>query len=50
VLAAQGAPPRLGEIQCSYSRIVGRCPAKLTSETGHSRRFDRTTATSGLPR
>src|SRR6266849_2802836 len=29
VLAAQGAPPRLGEIQCSYSRIVGRCPAKL---------------------
>jgi hypothetical protein len=26
VLAAQDAPPRLGEIECSYSTIVGRCP------------------------
>jgi hypothetical protein len=32
VLAAQDAPPRLGEIECSYSRIVGRCPAMPTSE------------------
>jgi uncharacterized protein YbjT (DUF2867 family) len=26
--------PRLGEIECSYSTIVGRCPAMPTSEMG----------------
>jgi hypothetical protein len=34
VLAAQDAPPGLGEIEFSYSRIVGRCPAMPTSEMG----------------
>ena len=34
VLAAQDAPPRLGEIECSYSTIVGRCPAMPMSEMG----------------
>jgi hypothetical protein len=50
VLAAQDAPPGLGEIECSYSRIVGRCPAMLLSETGQSRRSGRTLIASGLPR
>jgi hypothetical protein len=40
----------LGEIQWLYSTIVDRCPAMPTSEMGQSRRFDRMTATSGLPR
>jgi hypothetical protein len=37
VLVAQD-PPRgwLGEIECSYSTIVGRCSAMPTSEMGHS--------------
>jgi hypothetical protein len=34
VLAAQDAPPGLGEIECSYSTIVGRCPAMPKSEMG----------------
>src|SRR5258708_28326849 len=34
VIAAQGAPPGLGEIEYLHSRIVGRCPAMLMSETG----------------
>ena len=36
VLAAQDAPPRLGEIEWLYSTIVGRCPAMPKSEMGHS--------------
>jgi hypothetical protein len=50
MIAAQDAPPRPGEVQCSYSKIVGPCPAMRTSEMGHSRRFGRTTSTSGPPR
>jgi hypothetical protein len=50
VLSAQDAPPGLGEIERSYSTIVGRCPAMPTSESGQSRRFDPLPATSGLPR
>jgi len=50
MIAAQDAPPRLGEIECSYSTIVGPCPAMRTSEMGQSRRFDRSPVTSGLPR
>src|SRR5437016_4263535 len=34
MIAAQDAPPRLGEIECSYSTIVGPCPAMRTSEMG----------------
>src|SRR6266550_1270637 len=34
MIAAQDAPPRLGEIECSYSTIVGPCPAIRTSEMG----------------
>jgi hypothetical protein len=34
VLAAQDAPPGLGEIVWLYSRFVGQCPAMLMSETG----------------
>jgi hypothetical protein len=34
VIAAQGAPPGLGEIEYLHSRIAGRCPAMLMSETG----------------
>jgi hypothetical protein len=34
VLAAQDAPPGLGEIDCSYSTIVGRCPAMPTVRNG----------------
>jgi hypothetical protein len=37
MIAAQDAPPRLGEVECSYSTIVGPCPAMRTSETGQSR-------------
>jgi hypothetical protein len=37
VLAAQDAPPGLGETECSYSTIVGRCPDMPTSETGLGR-------------
>jgi hypothetical protein len=36
VLAAQDATPGLGEIECSCSTIVGRCPAMLMSETGQN--------------
>ena len=39
VLAAQDRTPGLGEIECSYSTIVGRCPAMPTSETGQKRRL-----------
>ena len=35
VLAAQDAPPGLGEIEWLYSTIVGRCPAMPMSEMGH---------------
>jgi hypothetical protein len=49
VLSAQDAPPGLGETQCSYTTIADQCPAVPASEVGHSRLFDRTTATSGLP-
>src|SRR5258705_8210169 len=38
VIAAQGAPPGLGEIEYLHSRIVGRCPAMLMSETGQNRK------------
>jgi hypothetical protein len=38
MIAAQDAPPRLGEIECSYSTIVSPCPAMRTSEMGHERR------------
>jgi hypothetical protein len=34
VLAAQDAPPMLGEFECSYSRIVGRCPADTNVRVG----------------
>ena len=37
LLAAQGGPPGFGEIDCSYSTIVGRCPAMPTPELSHSR-------------
>jgi hypothetical protein len=30
--------PRAGEIECLYSRIVGRCPAMPMSETGPERK------------
>jgi hypothetical protein len=38
MIAAQDAPPRLGEIECSYSTIVGPCPAMRTSEMGQNRK------------
>jgi hypothetical protein len=38
VIAAEGAPPGLGEIEYLHSRIVGRCPAMLMSETGQNRK------------
>ena len=38
VLAAQDAPPKLGEIEWLYSRIVGRCPAMPMSEVGQTRK------------
>src|SRR5258708_8098487 len=41
VIAAQGAPPGLGEIEYLHSRIVGRCPAMLMSETGSKPEVDR---------
>jgi len=50
VLAAQDTPPGLGEIECSYSTIVGRCPAMPMSETGQKRRFGCAPITSGPPR
>jgi hypothetical protein len=28
--------PRLGETECLYSRIMGRCPAMPMTETGQS--------------
>jgi len=37
MIAAQDAPPRLGEIECSYRTIVGSCPAMRTSEMGQFR-------------
>jgi hypothetical protein len=49
VLAAQDAPPGLGETECSYSTIVGRGPADAMSALGQSRHSDRGPATSGLP-
>ena len=49
VLAAQDAPRGLGEIECPYSRIVGRCLAMPTSAMGQSRRPDRALITSGIP-
>src|SRR5437899_1440605 len=49
MIAAQDAPPRLGEIECSYSTIVGPCPAMRTSEMGQSRWFGDVRATSALP-
>jgi hypothetical protein len=39
VIAAQGAPPGLGEIEYLHSRIVGRCPAMLMSETGQKAKY-----------
>jgi hypothetical protein len=50
VLAAQDAPPGLGEIVWLYSRIVGRCPAMLLSETGQSRPSSRALIASGVSR
>ena len=50
VLAAQDAPPGLGEIEWLYSRIVGRCPAMPMSEMGQKRRLRSPPITSGLPR
>jgi hypothetical protein len=37
VLAAQDAPLDSGKLKCSYSTIVGRCPAMLMSDMDHSR-------------
>ena len=34
VLAAQGAPPGLGEIECSYSTILSRCLAMTIVRNG----------------
>ena len=48
VLAAQGAPPELGEIECSYTTIVGRCPAMPRSEMGPTRKSDDAITTSAL--
>src|SRR5229473_1520430 len=39
MIAAQDAPPRLGEIECLYSTIVGPCPAMRTSEMGQDSDF-----------
>ena len=39
VLAAQDAPPGLGEIECSYSTIVSRCLAMPTSEMGQKAKY-----------
>src|SRR5712675_1122294 len=39
VIAAQVAPPGLGEIEYLHSRIVGRCPAMLMSETGQNAKY-----------
>jgi hypothetical protein len=50
MIAAQDAPPRLGEIECSYSTIVGPCPAMRTSDMGQERRFERRLVCSGFPR
>src|SRR5258708_8320649 len=36
LLAAQDAPPKLGEIECSYSRTVGRCPADTMVALGQN--------------
>jgi len=49
VLAAQDAPPGLGEIECSYSTIVGRCPAMPKSEMGPKRKCPGSRGTSVLP-
>src|SRR4029077_5156776 len=38
MIAAQDAPPRLGEIECSYNTIAGPCPAMRTSEMGQNRK------------
>jgi hypothetical protein len=49
VLSAQDAPPGHGEIERSYSTIVGRCPAMPTSESGQTQKSGRATGQSALP-
>src|SRR6266850_7724824 len=49
MIAAQDAPPRLGEIECSYSTIVGPCPAMRTSEMGQTQKSECATGKSALP-
>jgi hypothetical protein len=49
VLAAQDATPGLGEIECSCSTIVGRCPAMLMFETGQKWKCPGSRGTSVLP-
>src|SRR5207302_7673306 len=39
MVAAQDAPPGLGETECSYSTIVGRCPAVPRSEAGQTEKI-----------
>ena len=48
VLSAQDAPPGLGEIERSYSTIVGRCPAMPTSEWGQTQKSECATGKSAL--
>src|SRR4029453_16535302 len=50
MIAAQDAPPRLGEIECSYSTLMGPCPAMRASEMGQKRRLTHAPTTSSLHR